>query len=61
MSLAYIQIPAFIFYCSPVQGRMGDAGTGVYEFSSVVRGQHIYNSVWLTKCVSASCRKTKGR
>ena len=36
-----IQTPAFISYCSPVQGRMAGASTSVYEFDNVVRGQHI--------------------
>ena len=26
---------------------MAGASTGVYEFDSVVRGQHIYKSVWM--------------
>ena len=46
--------PAFISYCSPVQSTMAGASIGVYEFGSVVRGQHIYKSesVWLIKLVS---------
>ena len=27
---------------------MVGASTGVYKFSSVVRGQHVYNSVWMS-------------
>ena len=46
MSLESIQIPAFISYCSPIQGRMAGASTSVYEFDNVVRGQHVYKSVW---------------
>ena len=48
MSLASIQTPAFISYCSPVQGRthMAGASTSVYEFDNVVRGQHIYKNAW---------------
>ena len=26
--------------------RMADASTSVYEFDNVVRGQHVYKSVW---------------
>ena len=36
---------ALISYCSPVQGRMAGASTSVYEFDSVVIGQHVYKSV----------------
>ena len=46
MSQVYIQNLAFIFYCSPVQGRMSGTSTRVYEFDSVVRDQHIYKSAW---------------
>ena len=46
MSLASIQNPAFISYCSPVKGRMAGASTSVYEFDNVVRGQHVYKSAW---------------
>ena len=46
MSPASIQTPAFISYCSPVQGRMAGASTSDYEFDNVVRGQHIYKSAW---------------
>ena len=46
MSPASIQTPAFIFYCSPVQGRIAGASTSVYEFDNVVRGQHVYKSAW---------------
>ena len=38
--------PGFISYCSPVQGRMAGASTSVYEFDSVVRGQHVYKNSW---------------
>ena len=31
----------------PVQGRMAGPSTDVNTFNSVVRGQHIYNSVWM--------------
>ena len=41
MSLAYISTPALISYCLPVKGRMAGASTSIYEFDSVVRGQHI--------------------
>ena len=47
MSPASIQTPAFIFHCSPVQGRMAGASTSVYEFHNVVRGQHVYKSAWI--------------
>ena len=33
--------PGIISYCSSVQGRMAGGSTGVYEFDSVVRCQHI--------------------
>ena len=49
----------FISYCSPVQGRMDVASTGVHWFDSVVRGQHI-NNVWTVltdNTYNASCRK----
>ena len=46
MSLASIQTPVFISYCSPVQGRMAGTSTSVYKFDNVVRGQHIYKSAW---------------
>ena len=46
MSPASIETPAFIFYCSPVQGRMAGASTSVYEFDNMVRGQHVYKSAW---------------
>ena len=61
MSPVSIQTLVFISYCSPVQGRMAGASVGVYEFGSVVGGQNICKSVWLTKHISASCRKTKGK
>ena len=50
--------PACISYHSLVQGTMAGANIGVYKFGSMVRGQHVYKSVWLTKLVSASCGKT---
>ena len=28
---------------------MAGASTGVYKFNNVVRGQHIYNSVWMPR------------
>ena len=37
--------PTLISYCSPAQGRMVGASTSVYEFDSVVRGQHVYKSL----------------
>ena len=37
---------ALISYCSPVHGRMADVSTSVDEFDSVVRGQHVYKSIW---------------
>ena len=46
MSPASIGTPALISYCLPVQGRMAGASTSVYEFDNVVRGQHVYKSVW---------------
>ena len=44
--------------CSPVQGRMAGGSTSVYEFDSVVRGQHVYKSVWtsLTDWRSKTCK-----
>ena len=46
MSPVSIQTPAFISYCSLVQGRMVSASTSVYEFDNMVRGQRIYKSEW---------------
>ena len=46
MNPASIQTLGFISYCSLVQGRMAGASTSVYEFYSMVRGQHIYKSAW---------------
>ena len=60
MSLASIQTLALISYCSLVQGRETCASTGVYEFSSVVIGKHIYKRVWTPlndKIVSAPMRE----
>ena len=37
MSLASIQIPEFISYCSPAQGRIADASTSVYKFDNVAK------------------------
>ena len=54
MSPASIQTPAFIFYCSPVQGTMAGSST---KFDSMVRGQHVYKSAWtsltdkMRKCI----------
>ena len=48
--------PALISYCSPVQVRMAGASTSVYEFDSMVRGQHIYKSVWTS--LTDWCSKT---
>ena len=45
--MASIQIPVFISYYSPVQGRMAGASISAYEFDSVVRGQHVYKSGWI--------------
>ena len=58
MSPASIWTLALISYCSPVQGRMAGASTRVYEFDSVVRGQHVYKSVWtlLTDWCSKICK-----
>ena len=42
---------------SPVQGRMAGASTSVYEFDSVVRGQHVYKSVWTS--LTDWCSKTR--
>ena len=36
---------------------MAGASTTVYEFDNVVRGQHIYKSVWTT--LSDWCSKTR--
>ena len=36
---------------------MAGASTSVYEFDNVVRGQHIYKSVWTT--LSDWCSKTR--
>ena len=47
MSPVSIKIPVFISYCSPIQGKMAGASTSVAEFDSVIRGQHIYKSVWI--------------
>ena len=38
--------PVLISYCSPAQGRMVGASTTVYEFDSMVKGQHVYKSLW---------------
>ena len=46
MSPTSIQIQVFISYCSPVRDRMAGANTGAYEFDSVVRGLHVYKTVW---------------
>ena len=46
MGPASIQIPMFIFYCSPVHGRIAGVSNTVYEFDIVIKGQHIYKSVW---------------
>ena len=56
MSPAYIWTPALISYCSPVRGRMAGASTSVYEFDSVVGGQHVYKSVWTS--LNDCCSKT---
>ena len=39
---------------------MAGASTSVYEFDSVVRGQHIFKSVWtsLTDWCSKTCKWT---
>ena len=54
MSSASIQTLVFIFYSSPVQGRMAggvewcvDDCTSIYKFDRVVRGQHISKSAWI--------------
>ena len=57
MSLTSIQTPVLISYCLPVQGKMAGASTSVYEFESVVRGQHIYKSVWTS--LTDWCSKTR--
>ena len=57
MSLVSIQTPAFISYCSPIQGRMAGASTSFYEFDNVVGGQHVHKSEWtpltdkMLKCI----------
>ena len=58
MSPASIWTPALISYCLPVHGKMADSNTSVYEFDSVVIGQHIYKSVWtsLTDWCSKTCK-----
>ena len=38
--------PDVYFLLLPVQGRMVDASTSIYEFDSVVRGQCIYETAW---------------
>ena len=55
MSLVSIQTPAFISYCSPVQGRMAGASTSVYEFDNVVKDQHVYKSAW-TPLTDKTCK-----
>ena len=45
--MASIQIPVFISYYPPAQGRMADATTSTYEFDRVVRGKHVYTSGWI--------------
>ena len=46
MSSAPIQARGFISYCSPVQDRMTDTNTGVYEFDNGIRSPHVYKTVW---------------
>ena len=36
---------------------MADASTSVYEFHSMIRGQHIYKSVWIS--LTDWCSKTR--
>ena len=57
MSAASVWTPALISYSSPVQGRMAGASTSVYKFDSVVRGQHVYKSVWTS--LTDWCSKTR--
>ena len=45
----------FISYCSPDQDRMADTNTGIYEFASVVRGLHIYKTVWTQLILMKRC------
>ena len=39
--------PGVYFLMLPGQGKMAGANTGVYKFDSMVRGQHVDNSVWM--------------
>ena len=39
--------PGIYSYCSPVQDIMAGASTSVYEFDSLVSGQHVYESAWI--------------
>ena len=39
--------PGVYSYCLPVQGRMAGTSISVAEFDSVIRGQHVYKSVWI--------------
>ena len=50
--------PVLISYYSAVQDKMAGANTSVYEFDSVVRGQHVHKSVWtsLTHWCSKICK-----
>ena len=57
MSLVSIWTPKLISYYSPVQGRMAGASTSVYKFGSMVRGQHVYKSVWIS--LTDWCSKTR--
>ena len=57
MRLASIRTQVLISYCSPFQGRMEGASTSVYEFENMIRGQHVYKSVWIS--LTDWCSKTR--
>ena len=47
--------------CSPVQSRKAHVSTGVYEFDSVVIGQHVYKRVFIDESVSISMQEDNKR
>ena len=53
--------PAFrSYHLVPVQDGMAGTNTGVYEFDSVVRGLHIYKTVW-TPLIDEMAQKCSSR
>ena len=50
--------PGVNYLFSPVQSRIASVTTSVYQFDSMVRGQHVYKSVWssLTDWCSKICK-----